>query len=72
MSEPGELDAVQEQHLAVTRDAAARIAGLSHRQVDYWAATGLIEPTVDTRVALPDEYGYPASSTYYRCWSRRS
>lgn len=47
----GEPNEVQEQHLAVTRDAAARIAGLTQRQVDYWASTGLVEPTVDTRVS---------------------
>lgn len=41
---------MQELHLAVPRDSAARIAGLSHRQVDYWASTGLIEPAVDARV----------------------
>ena len=33
------------------RDVAARIAGLTERQVDYWAGTGLIEPTVDTRLS---------------------
>lgn len=51
MREAGELDGVQEQHLAVTRDAAARIAGLSIRQLDYWAGTGLVEPSVDTRMS---------------------
>jgi uncharacterized protein (DUF433 family) len=41
--------AVDEQRMAVPRDAAARIARLSVRKVDYWACTGLIEPTVDTQ-----------------------
>jgi uncharacterized protein (DUF433 family) len=50
VGEVSELDAAQERLLAVTRDGAARIAGLSPRQVDYWASTGLIEPAVDTRV----------------------
>lgn len=42
---------VDERLLAVPRDAAARIAGLSLRQVDYWADTGLVSPTVDQRVS---------------------
>lgn len=42
---------VSEQHLAVPRETAAKLAGLSHRQVDYWAATGLIEATVDNQVS---------------------
>jgi uncharacterized protein (DUF433 family) len=46
-----EHDEVQEEHLAVTRAVAARIAGLTERQLDYWAGTGLIEPTVDTRLS---------------------
>ncbi|MDN5856443.1 MAG: DUF433 domain-containing protein, partial [Actinomycetia bacterium] len=37
--------------LAVTRDVAARISGLTERQIDYWASTGLIVPTVDTRLS---------------------
>jgi len=61
MGEVSELDAAQEKLLAVTRDAAARIAGLSSRQVDYWASTGLIEPDVDTHLT-PDRrvrlYGF--------------
>lgn len=51
MSDAGDLDEVQELHLAVPRGGAARIAGLSEHQVDYWASTGLIEPAVDTRVS---------------------
>lgn len=50
VGEVSELDATQEGLLAVTCDAAARIAGLSPRQVDYWASTGLVEPEVDTHV----------------------
>ncbi len=42
---------VSEQHLAVPRETAAKLAGLSHRQVDYWAATGLIKATVDNQVS---------------------
>jgi uncharacterized protein (DUF433 family) len=42
---------VPEEHLAVTRAVAARIAGLTERQVDYWAGTGLVEPAVDTRLS---------------------
>ncbi|MGH3866077.1 MAG: DUF433 domain-containing protein [Pseudonocardiaceae bacterium] len=42
---------VSEQHLAVPRETAAKLAGLSHRQVDYWASTGLIEATVDNQVS---------------------
>jgi uncharacterized protein (DUF433 family) len=41
----------REEHVAVTRAVAARIAGLTERQVDHWAGTGLIEPTVDTRLS---------------------
>lgn len=42
---------VSEQHLAVPRETAAKLAGLSRRQVDYWAATGLIGATVDNEVS---------------------
>lgn len=42
---------VQEEHLAVTRAVAARVAGLTERQVDYWAGTGLVEPAVDSRLS---------------------
>lgn len=47
----GEVEEVQEEHLAVPREVAARIAGLSERQLDYCANTGLVEPAVDTRVS---------------------
>jgi uncharacterized protein (DUF433 family) len=43
---------VDEHLLAVTRDAAANIARLSHRRVDYWAATGLVAPTVDRKLGM--------------------
>ncbi len=46
MAEPVTVD---EQRMAVPRDAAARISRLSRRKVDYWAQTRLVEPTVDTR-----------------------
>ena len=42
---------VSEQHLAVPRETAAKLAGLSHRQVDYWASTGLVEASVDDQVS---------------------
>lgn len=51
MSDVDSVDEVREEHLAVTRDTAARIAGLTHKQVDYWASTGLIAPSVDTRMS---------------------
>jgi DNA-binding transcriptional MerR regulator len=44
----GGLSVSVERYLAVPRDRAARLAGLTLRQVDYWAKTGLIEPSVDT------------------------
>jgi DNA-binding transcriptional MerR regulator len=37
--------------LAVTRETAARVARLSVRQIDYWASTGLLEPTTDRRLS---------------------
>lgn len=40
-----------EQLLAMTRDSAARIARLSLRQVDYWAETGLVVPSVDRKLS---------------------
>ena len=45
---------VSEQHLAVPRETAAKLAGLSHRQVDYWASTGLVEASVDDQVSPVD------------------
>lgn len=41
---------LDEQRLAVTRDAAARITGLSTRQLDYWTETGLLPPSTDERL----------------------
>ena len=35
---------------AVTREVAARIAGLSNRQMDYWASSGLVGPSVDRQM----------------------
>jgi uncharacterized protein (DUF433 family) len=43
--------AQDEERLAVTRDVAAHVAGLSLRQVDYWAGTGLIEPATNRQVS---------------------
>jgi uncharacterized protein (DUF433 family) len=41
---------LDEQRLAVTRDSAVRITGLSRRQLDYWARTGLLPPSTDDRL----------------------
>lgn len=50
MSGPdGEL--LDEQRLAVPRNEAIAISGLSPRQVDYWARSGLVEPALDSRVS---------------------
>lgn len=35
---------------AASRDAAANIARISRRQVDYWSSTGLIEPSASVQV----------------------
>lgn len=51
MAAGSEVGEVREQHVAVPRDVATRIAGLTERQLDYWASTGLIEPVVDRRVS---------------------
>lgn len=42
---------LDEQRLAVPRDKAITVSGLSPRQVDYWARSGLVEPAADTRVS---------------------
>ena len=42
---------LDQQRLGEARDKAIAISGLSPRQVDYWARTGLVEPAVDTRVS---------------------
>lgn len=44
-------DEVDVEHLSVPRETAARLAGLSLRQVDYWAETGLLAPTTDRRLS---------------------
>jgi uncharacterized protein (DUF433 family)/DNA-binding transcriptional MerR regulator len=36
-----------ERLLAVPRNVAARLAGVSLRRVDYWAETGLVAPSID-------------------------
>lgn len=47
---PPDLGDVDVAHLALTREKAMRLAGLSARQVDYWASTGLVGPTIDRRL----------------------
>ena len=39
-----------DEHKVASRDTAARIAGLTRRQVDYWADKGLVMPSVDERL----------------------
>lgn len=41
---------VDEQRLAVPVDTAIRLSGLTARQVNYWAATELVTPTVEQRL----------------------
>jgi DNA-binding transcriptional MerR regulator len=41
---------IDEALVAVTRDRATELAGLSVRQVDYWSSTDLIKPTVCQRL----------------------
>lgn len=41
---------VDERLIALAPDRAARLAGVSRRQVDYWARRGVVTPTVDRRV----------------------
>lgn len=36
--------------VALTRDRAAAVAGVTERQIDYWARTGLVVPSVDHRL----------------------
>ncbi len=40
----------EEQLVALTRDKAAAIAGITERQVDYWSRTGLVRPAIDRRL----------------------
>lgn len=41
---------LDEQRLAVTRDTAARITGLSRRRLDYWARTDFVAPSTDDQL----------------------
>lgn len=50
ISDPAD-ELLDEQRLAVPRNKAIAISGLSPRQVDYWARSGLVEPAVDSRVS---------------------
>lgn len=51
MSSPTAPEHVDPSRLALTREKVTRLAGLSPRQIDYWASTGLIGPSVDRRVS---------------------
>lgn len=42
--------AIDEQLIALPRDRAAALAGVSERRLDYWAARGLVTPMVDGRL----------------------
>jgi uncharacterized protein (DUF433 family) len=42
--------AESEERIGTNAATASRVTGLSDRQLDYWARTGLIAPTVDTRL----------------------
>ncbi|MGI9064371.1 MAG: DUF433 domain-containing protein [Pseudonocardiaceae bacterium] len=42
---------LDEQRFAVPIEKAVSISGLSRRQVDYWANTGLVQPSIDTELA---------------------
>lgn len=41
---------VRDDNFVATREQAARIAGISTRQVDYWTGHGLVSPSVDRRL----------------------
>ncbi|MGH3754668.1 MAG: MerR family transcriptional regulator [Pseudonocardiaceae bacterium] len=41
---------LDEQRLAVTRDTAARITGLSRRRLDHWARTDFLAPSTDDQL----------------------
>jgi uncharacterized protein (DUF433 family) len=41
---------IDERRFVADRDKAATIAGLTARQVDYWVKTGILTPTVETRL----------------------
>jgi len=42
---------VNDALFAATREQAARVAGVTVRQLDYWTAHGLVVPDVDTRLS---------------------
>lgn len=42
---------MQDSLFVATRDQTARIAGITRRQLDYWSATGLVRPQIDTRLS---------------------
>lgn len=48
--ERDDLASQEEQRLAVNRQKAAALAGLSLRQIDYWASSDLIPPSVDEQL----------------------
>jgi DNA-binding transcriptional MerR regulator len=41
---------VDESLVALTRDRVVELTGLSYRQIDYWARTGLVQPETDDRL----------------------
>lgn len=42
---------VDEALVTFTRDRAARLSGLSNRQLDYWRSTNLLRPSTDYRLS---------------------
>lgn len=49
--------------VAFTRDQVAGIAGVSNKQVDYWRQTGLIEPSINSRIGREPVRLYGFSET---------
>lgn len=47
-----ERDKVSSQELGYRGASACSAAGISYRQLDYWARTGLVEPTVREQAVL--------------------
>ena len=47
-----EKDQVSSQELGYRGASACSAAGISYRQLDYWARTGLVEPTVRGEAVL--------------------
>ncbi|MDQ3715669.1 MAG: DUF433 domain-containing protein [Actinomycetota bacterium] len=41
---------MREDLFVASRDKAARIAGISTRQIDYWSSTGLVRPSIEDRL----------------------